>query len=86
MTSSMQVEKFVNCVAGPKSLYGYQEETLYSLFLTLLPAKQVTTCDKVETYPDDSKSRNLAKMLKYLRDRCGLFIPKVAYIIICLCT
>ncbi len=80
----MQAAEFVSCVKR-SSLYGYTNETLDSLLLTMLPVNheyksllelQGNLSDPIDQ--SDAKMILLKVLLEMLRQNCGFHLPLVS--------
>ncbi len=79
----MQAAEFVSCVK-PSSLYGYTNETLESLLLTMLPVNykyqplqdlRGNLSDDVDQ--SDARTFLLKVLLEMLQQNCGFHLPLV---------
>lgn len=77
-----KVQDFINCLAGPCSLYGLQAETLDSLVLSLLPTLTHSYESLGEPSVTDSgidmKVLLMQELLQNLRHCAGFHIPPVS--------
>ena len=87
MTARAKAEEFVQCVEGPRSLYGFKKETtLDSLILSILPSHQHKYCaHKSERHSYDPVSADvhlvlMQELLIALRQSAGFHVPVVSSI------